>query len=61
MSRESRAVGHDDMIAQMAIVSNVTVCHKKVVVADSRNAASANRTAVQSHNLSHHVAIADPQ
>ena len=59
MARECSQIRHDDVIAQFAVVGDVTVGHDHAVVADPGSALSCGGTPVDGHVFPDLVAIAD--
>src|SRR6266478_84228 len=58
---ERGGVGHDDMASNLAIMSDVSVGHDQVMVADLREPAAFYRAAIDGNELANLVVIADFQ
>src|SRR5258708_32754385 len=61
MAAERRTVGHDDTVAQPAVVRDVGIGHEQVVVADPRDALVVSGAAIDGAALPEHVPLADLQ
>ena len=59
VSAQQRAVGDDDVVAQLAIVGHVAAGHEEVVVADAGDAVFLFRGAVDRDALADDVIVAD--
>ena len=60
MSAEHRAVCHDHMVADLAVVPDVAAGHEVAVVADGCNGTIFDRAAINRHTLTENVVIANP-
>ena len=56
---QGRRVGHDQVVAQVTIVSHMDIGHEKVVVANRRHAPARHRATVHGHILPKNVVMAD--
>ena len=61
MPAESGSVGHDDVIAELAVMGDVRVGHAQVAAADTGNAASAFRAPVERGEFTDTVIVAELQ
>src|SRR5205814_8132290 len=59
VARKRRRVRHDDVAAEHAVVPNMRVRHQKIVISDSRVAATALCAAMDIHVLAKNVVMAD--
>jgi len=59
MSRQRSGVGHDNVIANHAIMCDMTVCHEEIAAADYRDTVASTRAAVQTDELPEDIVIAD--
>jgi len=56
---QSCAIGHDDVVAQHAVMRDMRVRHEEVVAADARDALIVRGAAVYGAELAEYVLIAD--
>jgi hypothetical protein len=61
MTCQSRSVGHYDTIADMAIVSYMGICHKKISIPDGGFAIARDRSEVNRGEFPDYVSVADLQ
>ena len=59
VAAQQRAVGHDDVVAQLAIVGHVAAGHQEVLVADPRDAVFFFAAAIDRHAFADDVVVAD--
>ena len=61
MATERRVVGHDDPVADGAVVGDVGAHHEQAVIANPRDHPAALGARVHGHVLAHHIVRADDQ
>ena len=59
VTRQRRTIGHDDVIAQSAVVSDVNVCHQQIVAANASHASALGRPSVECNEFPDGVLVAD--
>src|ERR1043166_8410986 len=59
MTRKRRRIGHDHVVANQAIVSNVCLGHQKAIIADAGDASSTLRAAVDRYKFANPCAAAN--
>jgi hypothetical protein len=59
MARQSRGIGHDDVVAQRAVMADVRVCHQKIMVPDSRVPTTALGPSMDVYVFAKNVVVAD--
>ena len=59
MPAQQRAVGHDDVVAQLAVVGDVAAGHQEILVAEPRDAVFFFAAAIDRHAFANDVAVAD--
>jgi len=59
MAAKSRGVGHDDVVANRAVVSDVGVSHDEVVAADAGEASAFDGASVDGDELANDIVVAD--
>ncbi len=60
MTGQGCNIGHDDAVADAAVVGHVGIGHEQVVVADDRLGVSGDGAAVNGGKFADHVVVADP-
>ena len=61
MSCQCCVIAHNDIVAELAIVGDMAICHDQVVIADFRDKPACFRSAVQGCEFPDIIVVADDE